>query len=132
MEQEFTGKIKCIYIDPPYNTGTAFEHYDDGVEHSLWLSLMRDRMDVAKRLLSDEGSVWVSLDDNESHYFKVMMDEVFGRESFIATVIWQEAVHCQEFSRHFSDMHDYVIVYAKDAAKWQRNLLPRSVELDAT
>jgi adenine-specific DNA-methyltransferase len=132
LEQEFTGKIKCIYIDPPYNTGSAFEHYDDGIEHSLWLSLMRDRMEMIKRMLSDEGSVWISLDDNESHYFKVMMDEVFGRQNFIATVIWQKLFTVKNSARHFSDMHDYLVVYAKDSSKWQRNLLPRSAELDAT
>jgi adenine-specific DNA-methyltransferase len=90
LEQEFAGKVKCIYIDPPYNTGSAFEHYDDGLEHSVWLSLIRDRMEVALSLLSNEGSIWISLDDNECHYFKVMMDEVFGRQNFIATVIWQK------------------------------------------
>src|SRR5437870_3061968 len=71
LEQEFTSRIKCIYIDPPYNTGSAFEHYDDGVEHSLWLSLMRDRLDLLKRLLSIDGSIWINLDDNEAHYCKV-------------------------------------------------------------
>src|SRR6266849_2808628 len=79
LEAEFTGKVKCIYIDPPYNTGSAFEHYDDGVEHSLWLSLMRDRLLILQRLLSDSGSIWVTLDDNEAHYFRVMADEIFGR-----------------------------------------------------
>ncbi len=79
LEQEFTGKVKCIYIDPPYNTGSAFEHYDDGIAHSLWLSLMRDRLLILQRLLSDSGSVWVTLDDNEAHYFRVMADEIFGR-----------------------------------------------------
>lgn len=132
LEQEFAGKIKCVYIDPPYNTGSAFEHYDDGIEHSLWLSLMRDRMELIRRLLSDEGSVWVSLDDNENHYFKVMMDEVFGRQNFIATIIWQKVFTVKNSARHFSDMHDYIVVYGKDATKWDRNLLPRSEELDNT
>jgi adenine-specific DNA-methyltransferase len=132
LEQEFTGKVKCVYIDPPYNTGAAFEHYEDGIEHSLWLTLMRDRMEAIRRLMSDEGSLWISLDDNESHYFKVMMDELFGRENFIATIIWQKLFTVKNSARHFSDMHDYVVVYAKDASKWQRNLLPRSAELDAT
>lgn len=77
LEQEFTGKVKCIYIDPPYNTGSAFAHYDDGVEHSIWLSLMRDRLEILRRLLSEDGSIWVNLDDNEAHYCKVLMDEVF-------------------------------------------------------
>ena len=85
LEQEFTGKIKCIYIDPPYNTGSAFEHYDDGIEHSLWLSLMRDRLEVLRRLLRDDGSIWISIDDNEGHYLKVFMDELFGRFNFIST-----------------------------------------------
>src|SRR5437870_13325861 len=76
LEQEFAGKIKCICIDPPYNTGSAFDHYDDGVEHSLWLSLMRDRLDLMHKLLATTGSLWVSLDDNEAHYFRVMADEV--------------------------------------------------------
>ena len=79
LEQEFTGKVKCIYIDPPYNTGSAFEHYNDGVEHSLWLSLMRDRLELLRGLLAEDGSLWVSLDDNEQAYFKVMCDEIFGR-----------------------------------------------------
>ncbi len=87
LEQEYAGKVKCIYIDPPYNTGSAFEHYDDGVEHSLWLSLMRDRLEILHRLLKDDGSLWVNLDDNESHYFKVMCDEVFGRNCFVASIV---------------------------------------------
>ena len=74
LEQEFTGKIKCIYIDPPYNTGSAFEQYDDGLEHSQWLNLMSPRLKILRKLLSDDGSIWVSIDDNEGHYLKVMMD----------------------------------------------------------
>ena len=84
LEQEFTGKIKCIFIDPPYNTGSAFDHYDDGLEHSIWLSMMRDRLELMHTLLSKAGSLWVSLDDNEAHYFRVMEDEVFGRSNFVA------------------------------------------------
>src|SRR5438876_11442971 len=90
LEQEFTGKIKCIYIDPPYNTGSAFEHYDDGVEHSLWLSLMRDRLELLRELLAADGSIWINIDDNEGHYLKVMCDEVFGRPYFVANVVWQK------------------------------------------
>src|SRR4030043_691855 len=81
LEQEFTGRIKCIFIDPPYNTGSAFEHYDDGVEHSLWLSLMRDRLELLRALLSEDGSIWITIDDNEAHYLKVLCDEVFGRKN---------------------------------------------------
>src|ERR1019366_8511223 len=78
LENEFANKVKCVFIDPPYNTGSAFAHYDDGVEHSIWLSLMRDRLDLIRRLLSDNGSLWITIDDNEAHYLKVLCDEIFG------------------------------------------------------
>ena len=90
LEQDFAGKLKCIYIDPPYNTGSAFTHYDDGIEHSLWLSLMRDRLELLSRLLSPDGSIWISIDDNEQHYLRVLMDEIFGRHNFIACNVWQK------------------------------------------
>ena len=89
LEKQYAGKVKCVFIDPPYNTGSAFTHYDDGVEHSLWLTLIRDRLDVIKNLLSDDGSLWITIDDNECHYLKVLCDEVFGRKSFVANVVWQ-------------------------------------------
>src|SRR5665213_1643191 len=90
LEQEFASKVKCVFIDPPYNTGSAFTQYDDGVEHSIWLSLMRDRLELIRRLLLPDGSFWATLDDNEAHYFKVLGDEVFGRDCFIADVSWQK------------------------------------------
>lgn len=90
LEQEYTGKVKCVFIDPPYNTGSAFEHYDDGVEHSIWLTLMRDRLEAIKRLLSNDGSLWITIDDNEAHYLKILCDEVFGRKNFVGTIIWQK------------------------------------------
>ena len=74
LEQEFTGKIRCVFIDPPYNTGSAFEHYEDGLEHSIWLSMMRDRLEMIRRLMSDDGSLWITIDDNEAHYLKVLCD----------------------------------------------------------
>ena len=83
LEQEFSGKIKCIYIDPPYNTGSAFEHYDDGLEHSTWLRVMRDRLELLHQLLSEEGAIFIHLDDNESDYCKVLLDEIFGRNNFM-------------------------------------------------
>jgi adenine-specific DNA-methyltransferase len=89
LEHEFAGMVKCIFIDPPYNTGSAFEHYDDGLEHSIWLSLMRSRLELLRQLLSEDGSIWISIDDNEAHYLKVLCDEVLGRANFIANVIWQ-------------------------------------------
>ena len=90
LEQEYAGKVKCVFIDPPYNTGSAFEHYDDGVEHSLWLSLMRDRLEILRTLLSEDGSIWITIDDNEAHYLKVVCDEVFGRRNFVSNVTWQK------------------------------------------
>ena len=126
LEQEFTGKVKCIYIDPPYNTGSAFTHYDDGVEHSLWLSMMRDRLELLRVLLAENGTIWISIDDNECHYLKVLMDEVFGRANFVATVIWQKMFSPKSTARHLSDMHDHVLLYAKNKDKFERNLLPRS------
>jgi adenine-specific DNA-methyltransferase len=86
LEQEFTGRVRCIYIDPPYNTGSAFEHYDDGLEHSLWLSLMRDRVEVLARLLTSDGSIWISIDDNEYPYLRLICDEIFGQLNFVCTV----------------------------------------------
>lgn len=113
LEAEFTGKIKCICIDPPYNTGSAFEHYDDGVEHSLWLSLMRDRLEIIRALLSDDGSVWITIDDNEAHYLKVLCDEVFSRQCFISEVAWRTSDNSNNNVTTFSLDHNNILVYAK-------------------
>lgn len=118
--------MQCIYIDPPYNTGSAFTHYDDGVEHSQWLSLMRDRLEILRSLLTTDGAIWVSIDDNECHYLKVMMDEVFGRTNFIAHVIWEKVFASKNSSQHFSANHDHLLVYGYAAEKWKRNLIPRN------
>jgi adenine-specific DNA-methyltransferase len=91
LEHEFTGKIKCVYIDPPFNTGQAFEYYDDGLEHSLWLSLMRDRLELLHRLLADGGLFWIHLDDSEVHYCKVLLDEVFLRSNFVAHITYERS-----------------------------------------
>lgn len=130
LESEFAGKIKCVYIDPPYNTGSAFTHYDDGLEHSLWLSLMRDRLEILRRLMADDGSIWVSLDDNEAHYCKVMMDEVFGRANFIANVIWQKKYSPANDAIWLSDSHDHILVFAKNKQIWRPNSLERSQDSD--
>jgi adenine-specific DNA-methyltransferase len=127
LEQEFVGKIKCIYIDPPYNTGAAFTHYDDGVEHSLWLSLMRDRLEILQRLLHPAGSIWVNLDDNEGHYCKVLMDEVFDRTNFRTCVTWQRKYSVSNNFKGIATICDYILVYSKSEA-FQNNLLPRSQE----
>jgi adenine-specific DNA-methyltransferase len=130
LEQEFAGKVKCVFIDPPYNTGSAFTHYDDGLEHSIWLGLMRDRLEVIRRLLSDEGSLWITIDDNEAHYLKVLCDEVFGRANFVSSAIWEKKYSPQGNAQWLSDSHDFVLVYAKQKATWTPNLLPRTDEMD--
>jgi adenine-specific DNA-methyltransferase len=129
LEQEFTGRIKCVFIDPPYNTGSAFEHYDDGLEHSLWLSLMRDRLVLIWTLLTDDGSIWISIDDNEAHYLKVLCDELFGRANFVASVIWEKDAG-RKNDTDISASHDYVLVYAKNGRTWKatRNLLQHTDE----
>ncbi len=126
LEADFSGKVKCVFIDPPYNTGSAFEHYDDGLEHSIWLGVMRDRLEVIRNLLSPDGSLWVTLDDNEAHYFKVMADEVFGRGSFVTTCIW-ENFYGRSNAAAISPSHNYVLVYSPlgNQFKYHRNLLPR-------
>ncbi|UQP97347.1 site-specific DNA-methyltransferase [Xanthomonas arboricola pv. juglandis] len=126
LEQEFSGRVKCIFIDPPYNTGSAFTHYDDGLEHSIWLGLMRDRLEIINRLLSNDGSLWITIDDNECHYLKVLCDEVFGRKNFVTTSIWQKVLSVKNSARHFSVDHDYVLIYAKNADLWTPNRVSAS------
>ena len=126
----YAGKVKCIYIDPPYNTRSAFTHYDDNLEHSLWLSLMYPRLELLRELLAEDGSIWVSIDDNEAHYLKVMMDEVFGRRNFVANVVWQKKYSPQNDAEFFSSMHDHILVYAKNTGCWKRNLAPRTEKQD--
>lgn len=126
LEREYSGKVKCIFIDPPYNTGSAFTHYDDGIEHSLWLGLMRDRVEILHTLLSEEGVLWITIDDNEAHYLKVMCDEIFGRSNFVCSIAWEK-----DQARHndavISGAHDHILLYAKNLSIWKkiRNLLPR-------
>lgn len=130
LEQDFAGKIKCIYIDPPYNTGNAFEHYDDGLEHSLWLSLIKPRLENFKNLLSNDGSLWISIDDDECHYLKVLCDEVFGRNNFVNNVIWEKKYSPQNDAKWLSDSHDHILCYAKCKEIWRPELLPRTEEMD--
>ena len=131
LESEYAGKVKCVFIDPPYNTGSAFTHYDDGLEHSIWLSLMRDRLEIIRRLLSEDGSLWITIDDNECHYLKVLCDEVFGRGNFVANVIWEKKFSPQNDAKWLSDSHDHVLAFAKNKEIWRPNLLPRTDEMDA-
>ena len=130
LEQEYVGKIKCVFIDPPYNTGAAFENYDDGLEHSLWLNLLKDRLVIIKNLLANNGSLWISIDDNEAHYLKVICDEIFGRSNFSANLIWEKRTS-RDARKAFSLNHDHILVYAKDINNFTnaRNLLPVSQEV---
>lgn len=127
LEAEYSSKVKCIFIDPPYNTGSAFPQYDDGLEHSIWLSLIRDRLVILHRMLHEDGSLWITIDDNEAHYLKVLTDEIFGRSNFVATCVWEK----DKGGRGDADIslsHDNILVYAKDRQRWSsaRNLLPRT------
>lgn len=117
LEQDYAGKIKCIYIDPPYNTGNAFEHYDDGVEHSIWLNLMETRIKLLYKLLAKNGVLFVNLDEMEHAYLKVMLDEIFGRNNFIGDIIWRKRKGGGNDSRYIALDHDYITVFVKDNSK---------------
>jgi adenine-specific DNA-methyltransferase len=129
LEATHTGCIKCAYIDPPFNTGQAFTHYNDGIEHSLWLSLIRDRLEIIHRLLSDDGSIWLHLDDVEVHRARCILDEVFGSKNFVATVIWEKADSPRMDARLFSVRHDYIIVYARDIDAFNVNKVGSEAEV---
>ncbi len=131
LEQNFSGRIKCVYIDPPYNTGNAFEHYDDGLEHSTWLNLMKPRLELLYKLLSNDGSIWISIDDDESHYLKVFCDEIFGRKNFVNNVIWEKKYSPSNDAKWLSDSHDHILIYAKNKDIWRPNLLPRTDEMNS-
>jgi adenine-specific DNA-methyltransferase len=125
----YRGQVKCIFIDPPYNTKSAFEHYDDNLEHAQWLSMMLPRLQLLRELLREDGSIWVTIDDNEGHYLKVLMDEVFGRGNFVANVVWQKKYAVANDHKTIAPMHDHVLVY-RQSARWQRNLLDRTDDKD--
>lgn len=113
LQQDFAGKIKCIYIDPPYNTGSAFEYYDDGIEHSLWLSMMRPRLMLLRELLADDGFIFAQIDDNEQAYLKVLMDEVFGRECYVNQIVWKRRGGSANPRNRLNNVTDYILLYAK-------------------
>lgn len=110
----YAGEVKCIYIDPPYNTRSAFAHYDDNLEHSLWLGMMYPRLELLRELLAEDGSIWVSIDDNEAHYLKVMMDEVFGRENFLTNFIWQKSYGGGAKAKWYVGLHEHLVCYTKN------------------
>ena len=126
----YKGRIKCIYIDPPYNTGSAFEHYDDNLEHSTWLSMMYPRLELLRELLAEDGSIWVSIDDIEQAYLKVIMDEIFGRKNFVATISWQRTYSPRNDAKGISNESEYIIVYCKHNG-WSPNKLPRTAKMDS-
>ncbi len=127
---EYRGKVRLVYLDPPFNTQQAFAQYDDALEHSVWLTMMRDRLVQLKKLLAPDGSIWVHLDDAEMAYCRVMMDELFGRENFVATIVWEKADTLRNDARQFSVSHDYLLVYGRELG-WQTIRLPRTDEMNA-
>lgn len=131
LESKYAGQVKCIYIDPPYNVDAAAGQYDDNVEHSQWLNLMRPRIELLRSLLKNNGSLWVSIDDEECHYLKILCDSVFGRKNFVASIIWRKNYAPKSSAKHFSVDHDYILVYAKDAELWTPNLMPRTAKMNS-
>ncbi|MDR3055524.1 MAG: site-specific DNA-methyltransferase [Zoogloeaceae bacterium] len=126
LEADFSGRVKCVYIDPPYNTGSAFAQYEDGLEHSIWLGLIRERLILLRNLLSTAGSCWIQLDDNEAHYCRVLADEIFGRDNFIANIIWNKSYAVRSNAQFFSSAHEHILVYAKEKSCLQLNQFGRS------
>ncbi len=130
LKTQFRRKVKLIYIDPPYNTGNDSFGYNDNFNHSTWLTFMKNRLEVARELLKDDGSIWINIDDDEAHYLKVLCDDVFGRENFVSNVIWEKKFSPQNDAKWFSDNHDHIIVFAKTKEIWSPNLLPRTPKMD--
>lgn len=130
LEDQYAGQVTCIYIDPPYNTGAAFPHYNDNLDHSIWLSMMFPRLKLLKHLLAENGSIWISIDDDEGHYLKVLCDEIFGRNNFVSTVVWEKKYTVANDAKWLSDNHDFILVYAKNKEVWRPNLLPRTPEMN--
>ena len=146
----YHGKVKCIYIDPPYNTGNEGWAYNDNVNspimrdwlgrvvdrddltrHDKWCCMMLPRLKLLRDLLREDGAIFVSIDDNEVHHLRCLMDEVFGEENFVATIIWEKVYSPKSSAKYFSENHDFVVVYAKRRDVFKRNLLPRTKEADA-
>lgn len=126
----YAGQVKCIYIDPPYNTGNAFDHYDDNVEHSIWLSLMYPRLELLREFLNEDGSIWISIDDRESAYLKVICDEVFGRKNFVSAISWQRTYSPRNDAKGISSEAEQILVYSKNVG-WSPNKLPRTAKMDS-
>jgi adenine-specific DNA-methyltransferase len=125
----YAGQVNCIYIDPPYNTGSAFEHYDDNMEHTKWLSMIYPRLELLRNFLAEDGSIWISIDDDEGHYLKIICDEIFGRKNFICNIVWQKR-YSRENREAIGDVHEYITVYTKNPNlfKQKRNLVQMNEE----
>lgn len=130
LKRRFEGKIKLIYIDPPYNTGNIFFHYNDELSHSLWLTMMEERLQLMLPMLREDGSIWISIDENEMHYLKILCDKILGRKNFVSTIVWEKRNSPSNDSKYISNNHDYILVYAKNKSKWRSNLLPRTQKED--
>ena len=132
LEQDYAGKVKCIYIDPPYNTGNAFEHYDDGIEHSLWLNLMKPRLELLRTLLSDDGSIFISIDNNEIAYLQVLMDEIYGRNNRKNIIILKRGsvTGAKVINPGLVNISEFILVYTKNTDNWRPNRLLRKKERD--
>ncbi|MFH0900864.1 MAG: site-specific DNA-methyltransferase [Pseudomonadota bacterium] len=128
---ELAGRVSCVLIDPPYNRGNTFAQYADGLEHSTWLFFMRSRLELLKVLLAENGSLWITVDDTESHYLKVLCDGILGRGSFVANVVWRKKYTIANDARWFSGNHDHVLVYCKNPTRWRPRRLPRTARMDA-
>lgn len=160
LQKSYASKVKMIYIDPPYNTGNDFIFSDNFVEpveaylkqtkeiddfgqlltsnprlggrfHSNWLNMLLPRLLLAKSLLRDDGIIFISIDDNEFHNLRQLLDELFGPENFVATIIWQKYFSTKNTAKHFSSSHEYILAYSKDAEMWRPVLLPRTEEADS-
>lgn len=127
LEVTHAGSVKCVFIDPPYNTFSAVPNYEDGLEHSIWLGLMKERLTILRNLLAEDGSIWIAIDDNECHYLKVLCDEIFGRANFFGSIVWQHSVQGKNDAKTVSLHHNYLLVYQKSPA-FQRKKLPRKDE----
>ncbi|KKQ47041.1 MAG: hypothetical protein US67_C0061G0001, partial [Candidatus Woesebacteria bacterium GW2011_GWD1_38_10] len=132
LVSEYTEKVKLIYIDPPFNTGQAFEHYDDGYEHSIWLTMMRDRLGLLQTLLDENGSIWVHLDDSESHYCKVLLDETFGRNNYLATIAYERSgsAGIGQGGKFLVNTHEVILVYAKDITRFSHTQVTSQIPLE--
>lgn len=131
IKERFAGKVKLIFIDPPYNTGGDSFRYNDKFNHSTWLTFMKNRLEIAKDLLTSDGSIWITIDDDESHYLKVLCDEIFGRDNFINNVVWEKKYTIANDAKWLSDNHDHILVFAKNKDLWRPNPLPRTAEMNS-